>query len=76
VEDIRDLLKKQITQTVQWQRSTQMVRDIGEGREWLVLGPARVLTNLMKRDYPNDRIVSLSTVDEIKRFVEEEEKGR
>lgn len=53
-----------------------MVRDIGEGREWLVLGPARVLTNLMKRDYPNDRIVSLSTVDEIKRFVEEEEKGR
>lgn len=38
------------------------------GREWLVLGPATVLTNLMKRDYPEDRIVSLCTADDIEKF--------
>jgi [acyl-carrier-protein] S-malonyltransferase len=75
-DDIRELLKRQITETVQWQKSTQMVHDVEGGREWLVLGPAKVLTNLMKRDYPGDRIVSLNTVEDIAKFVEDEKRDK
>jgi len=61
---IKNLLCKQITATVQWQKSTLYVHN-DKCSDWYVLGPARVLTNLVKRDYPGDRIVSFSTCKEI-----------
>ncbi|KAL3901108.1 MAG: hypothetical protein SGCHY_000861 [Lobulomycetales sp.] len=71
-QEVKELLQRQITETVRWQESTKLVHEDSspeEGREWLVLGPAKVLTNLLKRDYPGDKIVSLATAKELERFL-------
>jgi len=49
------LLEKQVTATVQWQKSIKYCkeRDINT---FIVIGPARVLANLLKKEYPMDRV--------------------
>lgn len=59
------LLARQITNTVQWQRSIRYALD-DDVHDWMVLGPSRVLGNLLRKEHPNESIKSISTADEIK----------
>ncbi|KAI7861777.1 acyl transferase/acyl hydrolase/lysophospholipase [Spinellus fusiger] len=55
VEEIPKLLVQQITRTVEWQRSIHYCK--GEDvEEFLSFGPGKVLANLLKKEYPLDRI--------------------
>ena len=49
------MLEKQVTATEQWQESIEYCeeRDINT---FIVIGPARVLANLLKKEYPLDRV--------------------
>ncbi|CAG8617726.1 491_t:CDS:2, partial [Acaulospora colombiana] len=54
-DDIPSLLVRQVTSTVQWQRSIKYCRQAGINN-FILLGPARVLANLLKKDFPHDYI--------------------
>lgn len=58
-------LTLQITKTVQWQRSIQYAR-AHDVNEWVVVGPSKVLSNLLKKEYPLDTIRSISTESDVK----------
>ncbi|KAJ3099026.1 hypothetical protein HDU97_003512 [Phlyctochytrium planicorne] len=66
-KEIGHLLEQQITKTVQWQRSIRFARD-DDVTEWIVVGPSRVLSNLLKKEYPLDGVKSISTVNDLKFF--------
>ncbi len=61
---IGKLLTRQIAETVQWQRSIEYAKSRGVS-EWIVIGPSRVLGNLLRKEYPTDTIVSISNADDI-----------
>ncbi|KAJ3119294.1 hypothetical protein HK098_005614 [Nowakowskiella sp. JEL0407] len=65
--EIPELLVKQMTNTVQWLRSVQYARS-DDVSDWIVVGPSRVISNLLKKDYPLDEIRSFSTVADLKAF--------
>ncbi|CAG8439655.1 6484_t:CDS:2 [Diversispora eburnea] len=68
-EEIPLLLFKQVTSTVQWQRSIKYCR--GKGLDnFILFGPARVLANLLKKDFPLDRIRPFTTVKDIELFAD------
>jgi [acyl-carrier-protein] S-malonyltransferase len=54
-----------VTKTVQWQRSIQYARD-DDVHEWIVVGPSKVLSNLLKKEFPVDIVRSISTAKDIK----------
>ncbi|KAI9223829.1 acyl transferase/acyl hydrolase/lysophospholipase [Blastocladiella britannica] len=60
-----ELLVRQMTATVQWLPSIEYCRTQGGVRDWLVVGPNRVLANLIRKEYPTDRIVSVDTVEDV-----------
>ncbi|KAJ3328060.1 hypothetical protein HDU76_010658 [Blyttiomyces sp. JEL0837] len=66
-EEIGHLLFQQITKTVQWQRCVQYARD-DEVHEWIVVGPSKVLSNLLKKEYPMDTIRAISTENDLKLY--------
>ncbi|KAJ3322619.1 prephenate dehydrogenase (NADP(+)) [Boothiomyces sp. JEL0866] len=66
-EEISKLLKKQIVQTVNWQRCIQYAKD-DFVFDWVVVGPSRVLSNLVKKEYPHDSIRSVSVLQDIRAF--------
>jgi [acyl-carrier-protein] S-malonyltransferase len=53
VEEIKLLLKRQMYETVQWRRSMQYAKE-GSVNNWIVVGPARVLSNIVRKEYPMD----------------------
>ncbi|RUS22672.1 hypothetical protein BC937DRAFT_87871 [Endogone sp. FLAS-F59071] len=55
VSEIPLLLVQQITATVEWQRSIKYCKDRDVG-DFLCFGPGKVLANLLKKEYPLDRI--------------------
>ncbi len=55
--DIPCLLTRQMSSTVLWHQSIVYCRSKGV-RNWIVLGPGRVQSNLLKRDFPTDNIMS------------------
>ncbi|KAG0173392.1 hypothetical protein DFQ28_009233 [Apophysomyces sp. BC1034] len=63
-EEIPKLLVKQVTDTVEWLRSIHYCKgqDI---EEFLCFGPGKVLANLLKKEYPLDRIKSITSADDI-----------
>ncbi|KAJ3048290.1 hypothetical protein HK097_010702 [Rhizophlyctis rosea] len=63
--DIRRLMYEQVTKTVQWQRSMRFAREKGVG-EWVVVGPSRVLANLLKKEFPGDRIRPIATPEDLR----------
>lgn len=59
VEEIKDLLTRQVTSSVRWTESMQWL--IAEGfTRFIELGPGSVLTGLMKRINPNVEMFSVS----------------
>lgn len=63
-ETIPQTLIDQCTQAVQWQRSLKYARDDGV-HDWLVLGPSRALANIVKKEFPEDNVISVSNSMEL-----------
>ncbi|CAG8454581.1 1794_t:CDS:10 [Funneliformis caledonium] len=55
ITEIPRLLEKQVTATVQWQKSIKFCKE-REINNFIVIGPARVLANILKKEYPMDRV--------------------
>ncbi|KAI9246034.1 acyl transferase/acyl hydrolase/lysophospholipase [Helicostylum pulchrum] len=62
-EEIPKRLVEQVTATVEWERSINYCKgqDIDD---FLCFGPGKVLANLLKKEYPLDKIKSVSLSDE------------
>ncbi len=68
-ESIRSALVRQVTAPVQWEKSVSYMA--AEGIELFVeIGPGNVLTNLVKRIAPDIKRFSISTVSDIKNFID------
>nr|CAG8447338.1 133_t:CDS:2 [Entrophospora candida]CAG8447384.1 4004_t:CDS:2 [Entrophospora candida] len=52
-DEIPSLLVKQVTATVQWQKSIKYCKERGVDN-FLLIGPAKVLANLLRKEYPMD----------------------
>ncbi|RKO97270.1 hypothetical protein CXG81DRAFT_21389 [Caulochytrium protostelioides] len=69
VDDIRDGLAAQVTGTVQWYRSMLYARD-DRVHEWAVIGPSRVLFNLLRKEFPEDKVWPIATAADLLRHGE------
>ena len=54
-DEIGALLTKQITHPVQWDRCVRYAKD-GFVFDWIVVGPSRVLYNLIRKEFPHDSV--------------------
>ncbi|KAI8141607.1 acyl transferase/acyl hydrolase/lysophospholipase [Fennellomyces sp. T-0311] len=70
VEEIPKLLVQQVTATVEWQRSIQYCKE-QDIEQFISFGPGKVLANLIKKEYPLDRIISITSADDILRHAQE-----
>ncbi|KAF9339206.1 hypothetical protein BGZ91_006706 [Linnemannia elongata] len=68
VEDISDLLVKQVTGTVQWHTSIKYLRDQENVHDYISLGPGKVLANLLRKEYPLDFVKTVTTADDIQQW--------
>lgn len=55
VEEIPRLLVEQVTSTVEWQRSIHYCKS-QDIKIFLCFGPGKVLANLLKKEYPLDKV--------------------
>lgn len=55
VEEIPELLVQQVTSTVEWHRSIHFCKS-QDVEEFICFGPGKVLANLLKKEYPLDKI--------------------
>lgn len=69
VEDIRDELNKQLTQTVRWSETIQNM--IADGAETFIeIGSQKVLTGLMRRIDRSAKGIAINTVESLEEFIE------
>ncbi|KAI8970959.1 acyl transferase/acyl hydrolase/lysophospholipase [Pilobolus umbonatus] len=63
-EEIPKLLVEQVTATVEWEKSINYCKsqDIDD---FLCFGPGKVLANLLKKEYPMDKIKTITSADDI-----------
>ncbi|KAG2232557.1 hypothetical protein INT48_000937 [Thamnidium elegans] len=63
-EEIPKRLVEQVTATVEWERSINYCKgqDIDD---FLCFGPGKVLANLLKKEYPLDKIKTITSADDI-----------
>lgn len=67
---IPSLLVSQMTKTVQWQRSLEYcrgsIKNAGSYQyDWTVVGPSRVLSNLLKKEFPRDKVLGIVGLKDI-----------
>ncbi|KAF9165907.1 hypothetical protein DFQ26_009117 [Actinomortierella ambigua] len=68
VEDISDLLVRQVTGTVQWHDSIHRLRSDYNVHDYVSLGPGKVLANLLRKEYPLDLVKTVTTVEDVKEW--------
>lgn len=63
-EEIPKRLVEQVVATVEWERSINYCKgqDIDD---FLCFGPGKVLANLLKKEYPLDKIRTITSADDI-----------
>ena len=66
-EDIKRLLFEQIYSKVRWRESVIFMTK-NKIREFVEIGPGKVLTGLVKRISPNTNSFSINSIDDIKNF--------
>jgi len=67
----RRLLTDQLTAPVRWVDSMKRAAELaGEGVRFLEIGPGAVLAGLLRRIVPGANVTSLSSADDITRFLE------
>ncbi|KAI8913607.1 acyl transferase/acyl hydrolase/lysophospholipase [Gorgonomyces haynaldii] len=64
---IPHMLKRQITETVQWYRSVQFAKD-DFVFDWIPIGSSKVLANLLRKEFKHDVIRNVSTSLDVKQF--------
>lgn len=74
-KEIPDLLVQQVTDTVDWYGSIKYCKENDVG-DFVAIGPGKVLANLLKKEYPLDKVRSLTTAADIKRVAAEISEGR
>jgi [acyl-carrier-protein] S-malonyltransferase len=67
--DIRDSLVKQIEGKVRWRETIAKMYHEKGIRKFAELGPGKVLTNLIKRDYPDAEVHSLQSLSDIENYL-------
>ncbi|GJJ77153.1 [acyl-carrier-protein] S-malonyltransferase [Entomortierella parvispora] len=68
VEDISDLLVRQVTGTVQWHTSIAYLREQEDVHDYISLGPGKVLANLLRKEYPTDFVKTVTTASDIEQW--------
>ena len=68
-EQIQSELIRQMISTVRWRESMEVVMNDNEIDTVIELAPGKVLTSMLKRDYPNANVFNLETVDSIEKFI-------
>ena len=67
---IKDLLVEQIYSTVRWRES--IINMSREGvKNYVEIGPGKVLTGMVKRTIKNSNCFSINTINEIKNLIHE-----
>ncbi len=67
---IKNLLVEQIYSTVRWRESIINLSDIGV-KNYVEIGPGKVLTGMVKRTIKNSNCYSINTIDEIRKLNDE-----
>ncbi len=60
-------MARQITETVQWHKCVRFAKSRGVS-EWIVVGPSKVLGNLILKEFPKDSVISISSAADIRNF--------
>ncbi|KAI8063244.1 acyl transferase/acyl hydrolase/lysophospholipase [Gongronella butleri] len=69
-EEIPQHLVQQVTSCIQWSRSITFCK-AQDVDEFICFGPGKVLSNLLKKEYPLDQIKSITSADDILHHAEE-----
>ncbi|KAF9586198.1 hypothetical protein BGW38_008635 [Lunasporangiospora selenospora] len=68
VEDISDLLVRQVTGTVEWHQSIDNLRTLDHVHDYISLGPGKVLANLLRKEYPTDFVKTVTTAEDTRQW--------
>ncbi|CAO3642490.1 unnamed protein product [Cunninghamella echinulata] len=69
-EEIPEHLVQQITSSIQWLKSITYCKS-QDVDEFICFGPGKVLSNLLKKEYPLDQIKSITSADDILHYSQE-----
>lgn len=67
-EDIRNLLARQVKSSVRWSQSVQRIVADGH-KQFVEVGPGKVLSGLMRRIAPEAEIINVSTYDSLRTMI-------
>ena len=62
-------LIRQMVSTVRWRESIEIITSDNEIDNIVEVAPGKVLTSMLKRDYPNANVFNLDTLDSIEKFI-------
>ena len=68
-EEIQSELIRQMVSTVRWRESMEIITSDNEIDTIVEVAPGKVLTSMLKRDYPNANVFNLDTLDSIEKFM-------
>lgn len=70
VKNLNKILKNHITNPVLWWQSISYCINLSQGKElsFLEVGPKPVLSNMLKKDYPDINIYSISKSEDVENF--------
>ena len=68
-ESIRELLIKQIEGKVRWRETIAKMYNEMDVKRFVEIGPGKVLSNLVKRQYPDAEVYSLQKIEDIENYL-------
>ena len=68
-EQIQSELIRQMVSTVRWKESMEIIAHDNEIDTIIEVAPGKVLTSMLKKDYPNANVFNLDTIDSIEKFM-------
>jgi [acyl-carrier-protein] S-malonyltransferase len=69
IEEIKGNLIKQITNRVRWRESLLNLEEYGTGT-FVEIGPGRILTNMVRKTCPEAKAIAISSLAQLKEFIE------
>lgn len=70
--EVKEYMVRQMTSRVRWRESMAFVTSDPEVDQIVEIGPGKVLSNMLRRSYPNKNISNLETVSQLEDFVKSE----
>ncbi len=71
-DEVKEYMVRQMTSRVRWRESMQMLVNDSEIEKIIEVGPGKVLSNMLKRSFPEVNNFNLETVAQIEEFVKSE----